>query len=225
MRDPRPGLPPFGLSLPKPYCPQLVVRPQAGGCPAATHFLFASPKRKEAKKKATLLSASPSLRCGATCGTRQKRGLARTRFAQTVASPDPLLPALLGADRRVGEEGKHPKTHTNCPPECRKRAALPARESQRMVMCARECSTRGHMKFPSIAQRGEGGVRGGSGEFKLRSQRQTGTQRDASSRESLDPGSSGITGRVVACYKFRSCLRPSILGWRPICLLNHPRLA
>jgi hypothetical protein len=46
---------PFGLSL---ACPELVegsksslfllfaVCLQAGGCPAATHFLFASPKRK-----------------------------------------------------------------------------------------------------------------------------------------------------------------------------------
>ncbi|GEM_PF-5358185 len=33
-------------------------------------------------------------------------------------------------------------------------------------MFARERSTRGHMKSPSIAQRGEGGARGGSGELK-----------------------------------------------------------
>jgi len=35
------------------------------------------------------------------------------------------------------------------------------------VMFARECRTRGQMKSPSIAQRGEGGVRGGSGELVL----------------------------------------------------------
>ncbi len=35
------------------------------------------------------------------------------------------------------------------------------------VMFARERSTRGQMKSPSIAQRGEGGVRGGSGELRL----------------------------------------------------------
>ena len=58
-----------------------------------------------------------------------------------------------------------PDTHTEFNPECRKRKALPARESQRTVMFARERSARGHMKSPSLAQRGEGGARGGSGEF------------------------------------------------------------
>ena len=38
---------------------------------------------------------------------------------------------------------------------------------QLAVMFARERSTRGQMKSPSIAQRGEGGVRGGSGELRL----------------------------------------------------------
>jgi len=52
-------------------------------------------------------------------------------------------------------------------PESKKRAALLRRESQQTVMFARERSTRGHMKSPSIAQRGEGGVRGGSGELRL----------------------------------------------------------
>jgi len=39
-----------------------------------------------------------------------------------------------------------------------KREALQGRESQQTVMFARERSTRGHMKSPSIAQRGEGRV-------------------------------------------------------------------
>ena len=39
--------------------------------------------------------------------------------------------------------------------------------SQAAVMFARGSSTRGQMKSPSIAQRGEGGDRGGSGELKL----------------------------------------------------------
>ena len=34
-------------------------------------------------------------------------------------------------------------------------------------MFARESSTRDQMRSPSIAQRGEGGVRGGSGEWRL----------------------------------------------------------
>jgi hypothetical protein len=56
-------------------------------------------------------------------------------------------------------------------PEQKKRVALLLRESQQTVMFARERSARGHMKSPSIAQRGEGGVRGGSGELKLLSVR------------------------------------------------------
>ena len=49
-------------------------------------------------------------------------------------------------------------------PESLKRAALQGRESQQTVMCARGRSARGQMRSPSIAQRGEGGARGGSGE-------------------------------------------------------------
>ena len=37
-------------------------------------------------------------------------------------------------------------------------------------MFARACSTHGQMKLPSIAQRGEGGAGGGSGELRLLSQ-------------------------------------------------------
>jgi hypothetical protein len=60
-----------------------------------------SPKRRQ--KKATPLSASPVLRYGATCGALVQRGLAQTRCAQTVASPDPLAAALLGAYRGAGQ--------------------------------------------------------------------------------------------------------------------------
>ena len=47
------------------------------------------------------------------------------------------------------------------------------------AMFARGSSTHGQMKFPSIAQRGEGGVRGGSGELDPTAQSKPGTQRDA----------------------------------------------
>jgi hypothetical protein len=66
----------------------------------ATHFLLLRQK-KVSKEKATLLSASPALRSGATCGAQRQRGLARTHFAQTIASPDPLAFALLSAYRRA----------------------------------------------------------------------------------------------------------------------------
>ena len=47
-------------------------------------------------------------------------------------------------------------------------------------MFARERSTRGHMKLPAIAQRGEGGAGGGSGELALLS--------EANPRRSVMPG-------------------------------------
>ena len=42
--------------------------------------------------------------------------------------------------------------------------------TQQTVMFARESSTHGQMKLPAIAQRGEGGAGGGSGELRLLSQ-------------------------------------------------------
>ena len=46
-------------------------------------------------------------------------------------------------------------------------------------MFARGRSTRGQMKSPSIAQRGEGGVRGGSGELDPTVKRKPEAERDA----------------------------------------------
>jgi hypothetical protein len=58
-------------------------------------------------------------------------------------------------------------------------------------MFARDSSTRGQMKSPSIAQRGEGGVRGGSGESFLLTR--------ADNRRSVMQG---------ICYIFSSYSRP-----------------
>jgi len=82
--------------------------------------------------------------------------------AQTIARPDPFFAALLGPARRVGNKQCGEKN-----PESLKRKALQGRESQQSVMFARERSARGQMKSPAIAQRGEGGARGGSGELNL----------------------------------------------------------
>ena len=55
----------------------MVVRQQAGGSPAATHFLL-SRQKKVSTEKATLLSASPfACATGATCGARSSRGRAQ----------------------------------------------------------------------------------------------------------------------------------------------------
>ena len=76
--------------------------------PAAQSLFFASPKRSNPKKGDPAVCVPLRVATGATCGARSGRGLARTRHfvAQTVASPDPPSPALLGADR--GEEAGQP---------------------------------------------------------------------------------------------------------------------
>ena len=78
-------------------------RAGAGECARRRSNFLSLRRKKVTKEKATPLSASPALRYGATCGARVQRGLARTRFAQTIASPDPLAAALLGAYRGDGE--------------------------------------------------------------------------------------------------------------------------
>ena len=50
-------------------------------------------------------------------------------------------------------------------------------------MFARDSSTRGQMRSPSIAQRGEGGARGGSGKLGPTAQGKPEAQRDASSKK------------------------------------------
>ena len=106
-------------------------------------------QKKVSKEKATLLSATRRFATG-----------------KLRCSVQPSGPPLLGACRRVGEE----KTNTN---------AGKNPESQQAAMFARERSTRGQMKSPSIAQRGEGGVRGGSGELSPTNQGNPQLQRDA----------------------------------------------
>ena len=83
-----------------------LMRPSAGMC-ARRRTFFSCVAKKRRQKKATPLSASPALRYGATCGARVQRGLAQTRFAQTIASPDPLAAALLGAYRGDGQPNSH----------------------------------------------------------------------------------------------------------------------
>ena len=89
--------------------PVVVVCQQAGGCPAASNFLLRRQK-KVTKEKATRWSgtlrfATGNLRCSAKAGSRSN-----SPSAQTIASPDPLLPALLGPARREGEEKSNADT-------------------------------------------------------------------------------------------------------------------
>jgi hypothetical protein len=138
------------------------------GLPGGNSLSFASPKESKQRKGDPMVwvpcaALRGNLRCSTKAGSRSN-----SPSAQTIAIPDPLLPALLGPARRVGEKkGRRQISIQNSNPECMKRYALHARDSQQTVMFARECSARGQMKSPSIAQRGEGGARGGSGELDL----------------------------------------------------------
>ena len=64
------------------------------------------------------VGCTPGMRCGPVdptaaapsglpCGARLSRGLAQTRFAQTVASPDPRKAALLGAAEGIARPAPH----------------------------------------------------------------------------------------------------------------------
>ena len=71
------------------------------------------------------------------------------------------------------------------------------------VMFARGRSTRSQMKSPSIAQRGEGGVRGGSGELDPTVQSKPQAQRDAARLQKpqsfSDVSASGLRGGFGRC--------------------------
>ena len=132
-----------------------------GLAPAGEALFFASPKKSTPNKGDPMVRVPP-LRCGQPAvlaengvelelaALRQSLALIRFRLRSS-AQPDGWR-----------SENQYPNTGPH--PESLKRAALQGRESQQTAMCARERSTRGHMKSPSIAQRGEGGARGGSGE-------------------------------------------------------------
>ena len=77
--------------------------------PAGDLLSFASPKESKQRKGDPTVCV-PALRFGqpavlASSGVSLE--LAALRFAQTIASPDPLAAALLGAYRGVGEPSSH----------------------------------------------------------------------------------------------------------------------
>ncbi len=74
-----------------------------GLAPAGEALFFASPKKSTQKKgdpmvRVPCAALRGNLRCSPKAGSRSN-----SPAAQTIASPDPLLPALLGPARRVGE--------------------------------------------------------------------------------------------------------------------------
>ena len=108
-----------------------------------------------------------------TSGARQKRGQAQTRLR--LRQVPALIRFCLRSSAQPDGWGERMRT----------RGALTRSARQGVfhfaVMFARGSSTRGQMKFPSIAQRGEGGPRGGSGESGLLSKAASSqqVQRDA----------------------------------------------
>jgi hypothetical protein len=159
-----------------------------GLAPAGDSLSLASPRESKQREGDPMVRV-PSLRCGQPAvlaengvelDSLRSESLALIRFRlRSSAQPD-------GWGKVANSQ--NPRQNSN--PECRKRAALPARESQQTVMFARERSTRGQMKSPSLAQRGEGGARGESGELKLLPQ--------ASRGRSVMPGT-GLPARHHGC--------------------------
>ena len=144
----------------------LLSGPAGRGLPGGNSLFFCVAKRKVSKRKGDPMVWVPTLRFGqpavlAESGValelaalRQSRALIRFRLCSS-AKPDGWSERKTASKYRIQS------------PESGKREALTGRESQGTAMFARESSSRGQMKSPSIAQRGEGGARGGSGELKL----------------------------------------------------------
>jgi len=81
---------------------RLFPRAEVGICARRRSNFLLRRQEKVTKEKATPLSVSPALRCGAACGARAGRGprkLAPLCCAQTARGPDPPGSALLGTDR------------------------------------------------------------------------------------------------------------------------------
>ena len=130
-----------------------------GFAPAGDSLSLASP-RESKQREGDPMVWDPPLRYG------QPAVLAENGVRHKLASLK-QVPALIRFRLRSSAQPDGWVTNAGTNPESLKRAALQGGDSQRTVMFARERSARDHMKSPSIAQRGEGGVRGGSGELKL----------------------------------------------------------
>ena len=103
--------------------------------------------------------------------------------SQTIARPDPFFPALLGPARWMWEK---PGADAGSAKRCHALRVIAGPQDSHV--CTREQHTRPN-EVPSLAQRGEGGVRGGSGSRELdpTAEGKPETQRDAMSPLSGKP--------------------------------------
>jgi hypothetical protein len=133
-----------------------------------TFLLGRQKKSKQKKRRPCCQRPSASLR--ATCGARSSRGRARTRL-RLRQSPVLIRLALRSSAHTEGwgmKAGSGSESESGTDTDAgRPDARSASGRVQLAVMYARGRSTRGQMKSPSIAQRGEGGARGGSGELRL----------------------------------------------------------
>ena len=138
-------------------------------CPVYTLRQRKVPKRKANRWSGSLRFAAGSPRCSTKAGSATT-----SATPQTSACPDPLLPALLGPARRVGETNVGTDAGS---PDARSASG----RRQVAVIFARDSSTRGQMKLPPSPS---GAREGGGREWVVTSTVQSGpqTQRDVSNR-------------------------------------------
>ena len=187
------------------------------GLPGGNLLSFCVAKKKVSKEKGDPMVWVPcaALRGNLRCST--PAGVGRTRLApRTTAALIPPPSALLGPARRVGKKagadadtGRHDARGASC-------------RTQQTVMFARGCSTRGQMKLPAIAQRGEGGAgrgRGGAREWGVAPTVYSGptAQRDAGLTSIHKPPAQGWQIIPPHVRRFRQTLsfparRPDVSG-------------
>ena len=199
----------------------LVGIPASRVSPRRATYFSLSRQRNLRKRKATRWSGSPALRFGATCGARQKRGLARTRLR--LRQSRALIRFCLRSSAQPDGWGKEEKDHK--PKTEFKSGVLEARSASRTGIpsgghvCTRAQRTRPHgAPFSRPAGRGKGGGLGVGSQTCCRGQDET--RRDAGDHGSrIGPApdlirglGSGMTTNSDVCYEFNSCSRPSPEG-------------
>jgi hypothetical protein len=131
-----------------------------GLAPAGDSLSLASP-RESKQREGDPMVWDPSLRCG------QPAVLAESGVELELATLRQSLALIHFRLRSSAQPDGWGNEQTPMPNAGRHDARSASGRSQAAFMFARGRSTHGQMKFPSIAQRGEGGVRGGSGELRL----------------------------------------------------------